>query len=160
MVGLLIFCYIVLPVIFPSNDDCSDFLKSIEITSNVHYIKEEGSGLGFDGDGDIYREYYFDDYELNSILKQVDNNSHWHKGLVDDELYELINFGGITHDLINKDCYYYFHDNYKYYLYEGNLYDYKEFNSGKKRKHRNVNNYIVAILDVQSNFLYVYYTAV
>ena len=158
MLIIIFSIFVALCMLFcPGSSDNNNTLGFLELNSDIKPIVEEIDGRDWNGEGRIYKEFYFErDEDFNNILEQINKDSDWHKTILDEDFYYLLNYGAMDKKAIGTEIYYYFVDRYHYYNNQELIdkYDYKEYY--KRKKIRYSTNYTAAALDINNRRLYFY----
>lgn len=154
---IVIIYYIIFCLFIYSNDDNYDSndLKYTNIYAGLEPAYEKIEGRDGNGDGTIYQRYYVeDDEKINNIISLVQKMKGWKKGIIDEDLYNLLDYGLIEKSIVGRECYYYFKDRFDYNYEVKDVYDYKE--SIKRNSDWIIRNYTIQILDVENRNLYLF----
>lgn len=148
-------CYVaVTPLIFVFSDAHFDShpLRDAEIEACVTVSEEKITGkTGWGDDGTIYKKCELSDEEMREIITEIDDNIHWKKGSLSDDLkYEISTVSGMEEaEMLEIDNgYFFFKDMHSEASGDVYVYDDELVNS------RYSYHYIIAALDVEEKVLY------
>lgn len=153
MINLFFFIIIFIALVMLENSPPVP-LEAIEINTELIISEEKITGKnGGHNDGTIYQKYELNDEELKEVIASIQDNSHWQKGALSDELKEelthvdAIDSNNPMFDIDNG--YYFFKDRHD--QASGDIY---KFDREVVISNRYSCNYIISALDVENKKLY------